>query len=75
MSNTIEVKKSSLSYKKIKNKQQLIEVTKSHQNDVKNGIEWFIDKLREAANKHDHTKLQNIDLFFEALKSDFRDNR
>ncbi len=39
MNNTIEVKKSSLSYKNIKNKQQLIEVTKSHQNDVKNGIE------------------------------------
>lgn len=52
-------------------KQQLQTSTKMHIEDVQAGITWIVSRLIEAARKHDHTKLQNLDLFYNDFKNNF----
>ena len=51
------------------NKESLRSDTESHISDVQKGIEFIITKLKEAGEKHDHTKLEHMDDFFAALSS------
>lgn len=51
-------------------KAELMRDTKLHIQDVRHGMEFIADKLTDAGNKHDHTKLENFDAFYNALKKD-----
>ena len=53
-------------------KKELLNSTKLHIEDVRKGMIWFAKQLLVAANKHDHTKLQHIDMFYKDFKSDFK---
>ena len=43
--------------------------TRSHIQDVVNGMNFFADLIKERAPLHDHTKLDNLEEFYAALKS------
>ena len=43
--------------------------TKSHIRDVDKGMNFIADQLIERGEKHDHTKIENINQFCDALKS------
>lgn len=53
-------------------KEQLLESSKSHIEDVRKGILALIDELQTAAIKHDHTKIESIDLFHADFKTGFK---
>ena len=46
-------------------KEMLIKDTKSHIEDVKNGCEFLAKMLIEAGKKHDHTKIDYMDEFYD----------
>lgn len=50
-------------------KETLRHDTESHISDVQKGIKFICEKLMEAAEKHDHTKLDFFDDFHAALSS------
>jgi len=47
------------------NKQELLNTSKQHIEDVRKGCKYFADRLIEIGERHDHTKIENIDQFFE----------
>ena len=51
------------------NKETLLNDTKSHIRDVTRGMDFIAEQLMARGDKHDHTKVKNIDQFCEALKS------
>ena len=53
-------------------KESLLEDTRSHIEDVKNGLTFFIAKLIRASIKHDHTKIEFIDDFYRDFKNNFK---
>ncbi len=46
-------------------KEELEESTVMHASDVAKALRWFADKLEQAGEKHDWTKLEYIDEFYE----------
>lgn len=75
--NTLEVDKvfinksknaDSRSAEKKVTKEELIAATKSHIRDVQTAISWMITRLRESGEKHDHTKLDHIEEFYNNFK-------
>lgn len=49
-------------------KDELLEQSKQHIEDVGNAINWMISRLRDVAQKHDYTKIDNIDEFHNNFK-------
>ena len=49
----------------------LLASSKQHIEDVQKGLEWFRSRLEIAGLKHDWTKLEQIDQFFEDFKTGF----
>lgn len=47
--------------------------TRLHINDVQNGMFFIAKKIQDQSALHDHTKLDRLDDFYTALKSDFHD--
>ena len=43
--------------------------TKSHVNDVKNGLDFIASLIKSRGSDHDHTKLENMNDFYNALVS------
>lgn len=73
---TIDIKKTiSLTdidkYDQVTLKEKLKESTISHIEDVQKGIQHIIDTLTTAASKHDHTKLEFFDEFFQDFITKF----
>lgn len=50
-------------------KEMLIKDTKSHIEDVRNGCEFLAKMLIEAGKKHDHTKIDYMDEFYDNFKT------
>lgn len=55
-------------------KKQLYKATKMHVADVKRAMIYIANKVVEAAQKHDYTKLQDIDDFYKDFKNNFETN-
>lgn len=51
------------------NQESLLNDTKSHIKDVGQGMDFIANQLMERGKQHDHTKIDNIDQFFDALKA------
>lgn len=51
------------------NEENLLKDTKSHINDVSKGMDFIAVQLMNRGEKHDHTKVKNMNQFYEALKS------
>ena len=45
-------------------KEQLLESSKMHIDDVRQGLDFFAEMLHDAGEKHDHTKIEYIDEFY-----------
>lgn len=56
-------------------KQKLLQSTRSHISDVKQGMYWVALKIIEASQKHDFTKIQNIDLFYKDFITNFNNTQ
>ncbi len=56
-------------------KDQLIDSTESHINDVIALTKYVSDKLIENAEKHDADKLSDIDSFYKTFKGGFKDQK
>lgn len=50
-------------------KEELTRSTESHVNDVSNGLKFIAGALITRGSTHDHTKTENMDEFYAALKS------
>lgn len=50
-------------------KEELFRSTQSHIEDVSNGLKFISNALIERGSIHDHTKIENIDEFYTALRS------
>ena len=50
-------------------KEELLESSKMHISDVQKGMNYFAQMILEAAAKHDHTKIEYIDEFYEDFKT------
>lgn len=50
----------------------LLASSKQHIEDVQKGLRWFQDRLDFAGMKHDWTKLEQIQQFFEDFKTGFK---
>jgi len=50
----------------------LLKSSKSHISDVNKGIDWFISKLKDAGDNHDHTKIEHIDMFHKDFTNGFK---
>lgn len=53
-------------------KETLKKSSKSHISDVKQGFDWFMKRLKEAADNHDHTKLEQLDMFHKDFIGGFK---
>lgn len=49
-------------------KEELLSNSKQHIQDVQKTMNWIIGLLREIAEKHDYTKIENIDEFYNNFK-------
>lgn len=49
----------------------LINSTHQHISDVRQGLLFFIEMMKEAGMKHDHDKLSNIDEFYGDFQTNF----
>jgi len=49
-------------------KEELLKNSIQHIGDVNQAINWMISELRKTATKHDYTKLENIDEFYNNFK-------
>lgn len=58
-------------YSKV-DKEDLINCSKSHINDVKLGLSFLSDKIKSAGSNHDWSKLKYIDMFHEDFKTGFK---
>jgi hypothetical protein len=61
--------KRSPSIDELKNPQQFIRSTNAHIDDIRNGLTYIAKLMQAAGNNHDHTKLDDPEGFFKALKS------
>ncbi len=50
----------------------LLQSSKSHISDVKKGMNFFADMLKDQAEKHDNTKLSHIDMFHKDFANGFK---
>lgn len=50
-------------------KEVLLASSEQHIQDVQRAIDWIVSSLRDIAEKHDYTKLENIDEFYEDFKT------
>lgn len=50
-------------------KEELSSSTQSHIEDVGNGLKFIVDAIVARSPSHDHTKTENMDEFYAALKS------
>ena len=53
-------------------KKTLLESSQRHIEDVRKGLDYFSDKLKQAAEVHDNTKISNIDEFYKDFKTGFK---
>lgn len=53
-------------------KEQLLKSSKMHIGDVKKGLEFFINKLKESGDRHDHDKISDIEGFHNDFSSGFK---
>mgnify|MGYP001055603236 CR=1 FL=1 len=53
-------------------KEELLMSSIKHINDVQKGINFFAKKLLDIAIKHDYTKIDHIDEFYEDFKTGFK---
>ncbi len=53
-------------------KKSLLSDSEQHISDVKQGLLFLSDMLKVAAKKHDYTKIENIDEFYEDFKTGFK---
>ncbi len=53
-------------------KQQLLQSTTDHIQDVRNGLLYCISKLIESAQRHDYTKVLYIDKFYNDFQNNFQ---
>jgi hypothetical protein len=73
----IEIKRSNTAdtrtcdYNKV-SKEEVLNATYSHVDDVKKGIDFLIDMLVFKANHHDYTKFTNIDEFYSNFQTGFK---
>lgn len=49
-------------------KEELLQSSKQHISDVQKAIGWMMSFLRDVSEKHDYTKITNIDEFFNNFK-------
>lgn len=60
----------------IKTKEALKKATRSHISDVVSGMNFIADQIRSRAPSHDHTKLEHLEDYFNALNDpDFRNSK
>jgi len=52
-------------------KNELLESSKSHIEDVRQGLNLLALMIKKAGEKHDFTKIENIDEFYEDFKTNF----
>jgi len=52
-------------------KEQLLQSTKMHLEDVKKGLDFIIDMIEETKTKHDHDKISDIDGFYRDFQTGF----
>ncbi|RUM48141.1 MAG: hypothetical protein DSY80_00060, partial [Desulfocapsa sp.] len=53
-------------------KEQLLESSHQHRDDVAKGLDYFIDMLKEQSYQHDWDKLSDIDGFYKDFKTEFK---
>jgi len=53
-------------------KEQLKASTEQHIGDVKKGIQFIINELKSAADKHDYTKIDKLDAFHKDFITEFK---
>ncbi len=53
-------------------KEELLNSSQHHINDVRQGITWFIEELVERGQKHDFTKLKYINEYYQAFLNDLK---
>lgn len=53
-------------------KEQLLNSSKQHISDVSQGLYFLIDKIKKTAQKHDFTKINNIEDFYNDFKTGFK---
>ena len=53
-------------------KEELLKNSKQHISDVGKGINFLMDLLELAGQKHDFTKIDNIDEFYSDFQTDFK---
>lgn len=53
-------------------KEQLLDASKLHINDVRKGLKYLSERLLVAGESHDYTKLKNIDQFHNDFKTGFK---
>ena len=53
-------------------KQELLKNSKQHILDVRKGLDFLNKLLKEAGNKHDFTKIDNIDEFYTDFQTGFK---
>lgn len=58
-------------YSKV-SKETLLQSSKEHINDVSQGLAYFQNRLKEAAEKHDYTKLSHINEFHKDFQNGFK---
>lgn len=51
-------------------KEALLKDTKNHINDVSKGLDFIAVEIMNRGSYHDHTKIENMDQFYDALKSE-----
>lgn len=52
-------------------KEQLLQSSLDHIDEVQQGIQWVCNRLQEAAQKHDHDKIEDIDGFLRDFRTEF----
>lgn len=55
----------------ILSKEELVDATNLHIQDVKNMMNFYIEELKKSAANHDNTKISNLELYYK----DFHDNQ
>ena len=77
MNNKITIKKSqnadtrTCNWSKV-SKKELLKNSKQHIGDVKKGLKFLSELLKEAGNKHDFTKINNINEFYADFQTGFK---
>lgn len=56
-------------------KEQLLKSSKMHIGDVKKGLEFFIDKLKDSGDRHDHDKISEIESFHSDFQTGFKNDK